>query len=181
MVRRMRLFPVLFLSVFLFACAANISEETRENMDTSISFKEVAQNPNPYEGKTVLWGGEIIQTLPQDDGTNLVEVLEWPLGWTEKPRRVVSFRGRFLVLLKGPIDVSLYRRGVRITVAGEINGSIQGEKIKSVSDPTYRYPILLSKEIHLWNDYAYESSTPYGPQGYDPSKYLHPGTDILHY
>ena len=145
MVRRMRLYLLLFLSIFIFSCGPVVSEEIRAGADTSLTFKEVAQSPDTYKGKIVLWGGEIMQTLPHGDGTTLIEVLEWPLGWTERPRRTVSFQGKFLTLLKEPLDSSLYRRGVRITVAGEIQGSMQGEEIKSVSDPTYRYPLILSK------------------------------------
>ena len=164
----MRLYLFLFLSVLIFACAPVISEKTKDEADVSLHFKEVAQNPDRYDGKIVLWGGEIIQVLPQDDGSTLIEVLEWPLGWREKPKRTVSFRGKFLVVLKEPVDDSRYSSGVRITVAGEIQGSMQGEKVESVSDPAYRYPLLLSKEIHLWKDYSYPYSTPYGPQGDDP-------------
>lgn len=177
----MRMYIFLFLSIFLFACAPVISEETKGAVDTSLTFKEVAQSPDTYKEKIVLWGGEIIQTLPQEDGTTLVEVLRWPLGWTEKPRRTVSFQGKFLILLKEPLDASLHRRGVRITVAGEIQGSMQGEIIKSVSDPTYRYPLLLSKEIHLWKEYGYQYSTPYEPRRYDPSYDPHRGAGVLRY
>ncbi len=158
MVRRMRMYLFLLLSVFLFACAP-ISVETRGGVDASLTFKEVAQSPDTYRGKIVLWGGQIIQTLSQDDGSTLIEVLEWPLGWTEKPRRTVSFQGRFLILFKEPLDASLYRRGARVTVAGEIQGSMEGEKTKSVSDPTYRYPLLLSKEIHVWKHHSYPYSS----------------------
>jgi outer membrane lipoprotein len=155
----MRTYIFVLLSVFLFACASVISKETREGLDNSLTFKEVAQSPDTYTGKIVLWGGEIIQALSQDDGSTLIEVLEWPLSWTEKPRRTVSFQGKFLVLSKEPLDASLYRSGVRITVAGEIQGSMEGEKIKSVSDPTYRYPLLLSKEIHVWKRRSYPYSS----------------------
>jgi outer membrane lipoprotein len=159
MVRGMRLYLVLVLSVFLSACAPVIFEEIRGEIDTSVSFKEVVQNPNSYQGKIVLWGGEIIQTLSQKDGSTLIEVLEWPLGWTERPRRTVSFQGEFLVLLKEPVSPSFYRKGEKITVVGEILGSIQGEEIKSISDPTYRYPLLVSKEIHLWKWHLYPYSS----------------------
>ena len=128
-------------------------------MDASLTFKEVARSPDTYRGEIVLWGGQIIQTLPQEDGTTLVEVLEWPLSWTERPRRTVSFQGRFLVLFKEPLDASLYRRGARVTVAGDIQGSMEGDKIKSVSDPTYRYPLLLSKETHVWKHHSYPYSS----------------------
>ena len=159
MVRRMRLYLLLFLSIFIFSCAPVIPGEIRAGADTSLTFKEVAQSPDTYKGKIVLWGGEIIQTLPQDDGSTLIEVLEWPLGWTERPRRTVSFQGKFLVLLTEPSDLSLYRGGARITVAGGVQGSMEGEKIRSVSDPTYLYPLLLSKEIHVWKHRSYPYSS----------------------
>ena len=155
----MKLYLALFLSVFLLACAPVISQKTKDEADVSLHFKEVAQNPDAYDGKIVLWGGEIIQILPQDDGSTLIEVLEWPLGWREKPKRTVSFQGKFLVVLKEPLDPSRYRSRVRITVAGEIRGSMQGEKIESVSDPTYRYPLLLSKEAHIWEHRSYRYSS----------------------
>jgi len=169
---RTQLYLLLFFFGLICSCAPVISPELQERVDSSITIKEVAQNPNIYEGKTVLWGGEIIQALPQENGTDLIEVLEWPLNWREEPRRTVSFQGKFLVLLKEPSDLSLYKRGTKITVAGEIEGSMQGEKVKSVSDPTYRYPIVLSEETHLWRDYSYPYSGPepyFGPWWSDPS------------
>ena len=89
----MRTYLFLFLSIFLFACAPVISKETKESVDTSLTFNEVAQSPDTYKGKIVLWGGEIIQVLPQDNGTTLIEVLKWPLGWFDEPRETVSFHG----------------------------------------------------------------------------------------
>ena len=172
MVNRTWIYLLLILFGLFPSCAPVISPELQERVDSSITFEEVAQNPNTYEGRTVLWGGEIIQVLPQENGTDLIEVLQWPLSWREKPRRTVSFQGRFLVLLEEPLDLSLYRRGVKITVAGEIEGSMSGGKIKSVSDPTYQYPLILSKETHVWKDYFYPYSSPepyVGPWWGNPS------------
>ncbi len=152
----MRLYLLLLLSVFIFACAPVIPKETQE--DTSLTFKEVVQNPDHFDGKMVLWGGEIIQILPQGNGTTLLEVLEWPLGWNEKPKRTVTFQGRFLVTSNEPLDASRYRSGSEITVAGEVLGSLRGEKIKFLSDPTYGYPLVLSKEIHVWKHHLPEYS-----------------------
>ncbi len=153
----MKLLLLLFVSVSLFACAPVIFQET--GADSSLTFNEVAQNPDHYDGKIVLWGGEIIQTLPQDDGSTLIEVLEWPLGWREKPKRTASFRGKFLVISKEPLDPSRYRMGAEITVAGEIQRSVQGEEVKSASDPAYLYPLLLSKELHTWKPHLSPYST----------------------
>jgi outer membrane lipoprotein len=155
---RLRLYSLLFLLAFVLGCAS-ISPELRKSVDSSLTFKEVQENGDAYKGKIVLWGGHIIQALPQKDGTMLVEILKWPLGWWDEPRETVAFHGRFLVLLKEQLDSSLYKRGKRITVAGEIKGEIEGNKINGLSDPTYRYPVILSQELHVWehNPYRYSS------------------------
>lgn len=49
------------------------------------------------------------------------------------------------------MDLSLYKRGVKITVAGEVEGLMPGEKIESVSDSTYRYPLLSVKKFTSGN------------------------------
>ncbi len=150
MKKRVYIYPFLFLLSLVIACAPVISTELKTEADTSLSFEKVQENPETYRGKIVLWGGEIIQTLPQENGTTLIEVLEWPLGLREKPRRTLSFQGKFLILAKEHLDTSIYKGGNRITIAGEIQGEIQGSKIKELTDSTYRYPLLLGKEIHVW-------------------------------
>ena len=165
---------LLILFILISGCAHVISNDLRAKVDQSINFNEVFQNPNAYKGKIVLWGGEIIQTLPQKDGTTLIEVLQWPLGWRGEPKRTVSFHGKFLVLVKEHLDPSLYQIRERITVAGEILGEMQGDKIEHLTERAYRYPILLSQQLHLWKDSYYPySSPPYqkkGPWEYDPSE-----------
>jgi len=159
MVKRTLLCHLIFLLGFILGCAPIISTELKSEANTSFSFNEVQENPETYQGKIVLWGGEIIQVLPQENGTTLIEILDWPLGWQDKPRKAGEFRGRFLVLTKEPLDPSIYERGNRITLAGEIQGEIQGSKIRELTDSTYRYPVLLSKEMHVWKYRSYPYSS----------------------
>lgn len=179
---RNRQYFLIFLLIFISGCATAtvISPDLRAKVDSSLTFREVQQNPNQHKGKFVLWGGEILQTLPQKDGTILIEVLEWPLGWRGEPQRTVTFRGKFLVFVKEHLYLLLYKRGEKVTVAGEIQGEILGEEGKSLTDITYRYPFLLSKQIYLWKDYP-QYSTPYDPRRYDPSYDPHRGAGILRY
>jgi len=152
-------YPFLILLCFVLGCAPVISTELKAGADTSITFREVQKNPGAYKDKIVLWGGEIIQILPQENGTTLIEVLEWPLGWWDKPRKTVDFHGKFLVLGKEPLDTSIYKRGNRITIAGEIQGEIEGSKIRELTDSTYRYPVVLGKEMHVWKTPSYPYSS----------------------
>jgi len=172
MKRQIYIYPFLFFLSFVVGCAPVISTELNAGADTSLSFKEVQGNPETYKGKIVLWGGEIIQVLPQENGTTFIEILEWPLGWWDKPRKTVEFRGKFLVSVKEPLDLSIYKRGKRVTIAGEIQGEIEGSKVKELSDSTYRYLVLLSKEMHVWGYpfYSYSSAPDYRTTwGYRPT------------
>ncbi len=156
-------FPLLLVFIpFLLAagCAHVISSNLREQVDPSFTFRQVQQNPDKYKGKIVLWGGEIIHTLNQRDGSTLIEVLQRPLDWGEEPNRSGASEGRFLVLENSFLDPYIYRTGRKITVAGEI----QGERRQPVGEMDYRYPLLLGKEICLWKEYYYR----YPHYYYDP-------------
>ena len=96
------------------------------------------------------------ETTNQKDGTTLIEVFQRPLGWREEPKETLASEGRFLVLAEKYLDPYVFRRGKKITVAGEI----QGEKIKPLGEMDYRYPIHLEQTDHLWEDYYY-SPYPY--------------------
>jgi len=149
--KRSQQFLLLFLVLLPVGCAHVISKDLRQKVDPSLAFTQVLQNPNAYQKKIVLWGGEIIETFNQKDGTTLIEVFQRPLGWRGEPRESLTSEGRFFALTEKYLDPYLFRRGRKITVAGEI----QGEKIKPVGEMEYRYPLLLSRQIYLWKEYYY--------------------------
>jgi outer membrane lipoprotein len=152
-IKTTRLFLLFPLVMMLSSCAHVISKDLRGHSDLSLTVGQVSQNPSGYKGKSVVWGGEVIETTNQKDGTTLIEVFQRPLGWRGEPRETLASEGRFLVLSEKYLDPYVFRRGRRITVAGEI----QGEKIKPLGEMEYRYPLLLSKQIHLWEEYYYGS------------------------
>jgi outer membrane lipoprotein len=162
-----QLFLFLLLSILLSGCAQTISPKLMAKVDSSLTFKKVLQNPDAYKGKTVLWGGQIIQILPQDV-TTLVEVLQMPLGRKGKPEESYASEGKFLILFKKLLDFSQFDKGRKITVAGEIQGTAQGEEIKSLGEKDYLYPVVSSEEIHLWYFHPYSSLAPLsGPWWYE--------------
>jgi len=64
---------------------------------------------------------------------------------------MATSEGRFLILTDKYLDPYIFRRGKKITIAGEI----LGEKIKPLGEMDYRYPIVSSKQIYLWPEYYY--------------------------
>src|SRR5512139_1906595 len=138
----------LFLSflILLSGCAHVISKDLRTKSDPSLTLSRVRQNPDAFKEKWVVWGGDIIETVNQRDGTTQIEIFQRPLGWRGEPKDTVASEGRFLVIADKDLDPYIYGRGKKITVAGEI----MGEKIKPLGEMEYRYPVLSGKQIHLW-------------------------------
>jgi outer membrane lipoprotein len=168
-VDRSRIYFLLFCFLLISGCASIISPELRAKVDSSVTFGEVLRNPDAYKGKIVLWGGEILQVLPQDE-TTYFEILERPLGWREKPEVSFASRGKFLVRTRELLDFSIFKTREKVTVAGEIEGSIQGDKIQS-GEKEYQYPVISIKQVHLWKR-LYSYSNPKSPSDlweYDPA------------
>lgn len=158
---RFQWFLLFFLVFILSGCAHVISKDLRTKSDPSLTLNQVRQSPETFKGKWVVWGGEIIETVNQKDGTTQIEVFQKPLGWRGEPNETVASEGRFLISVDQYLDSYIYRRGKKVTVAGEI----QGEKIKPLGEMEYRYPIVSSKQIYLWPEYYYH---PYPYYYYDP-------------
>jgi outer membrane lipoprotein len=148
MSNRVRSLSVICCLVFFSGCAHVISKDLRNKADPSLTFGQVIQTPIAYKGKTVLWGGEIVETLNQKNGTTEVEIFQIPLGSSDAPKASNASEGRFLILVDKYLDPELYQKGRRITVAGEI----LGEQIKPLGEMDYRYPLISGKQIHLWKE-----------------------------
>lgn len=158
-----KLFLIFVFSLFVVSgCAHVISQDLRGEADPSIALRMVQANPQAYKGKVVIWGGEVLETTVQKDGSTVVEVLQRPTGWQGEPDRGEPSEGRFMVREQGYLDPYIFRRGRKITVAGVIEGDL----VKPLGEMQYRYPLLFSRQIHLWPEYAY--TTPYYYPYYDP-------------
>jgi outer membrane lipoprotein len=142
------IFGVLLI-ILLQGCLP-ISKQLRAQAERTLTFHQVFQNPDAYKGKIVIWGGDVVETINQKDGTTLIVVLQRPLDWTEEPEFNRS-EGRFIIFVQGYVDPYVFRRGRRITVAGEI----EGKKVMHLGELEYPYPLLLSKQIYLWGAYYY--------------------------
>ncbi len=141
-------FMIFLLFTLLSACGPVISKNLRTRADLDLTFQEVFQKPEAYKGEIVIWGGEIIQTINQKEGTTLIEISQRSLDWQEEPKEESSSGDRFLVLVEKYLDPFIYRRGKEITVAGKIIG----EKTKLRGEVEYHYPYLLAKRVFLWRE-----------------------------
>lgn len=161
--------PVLFLAgTFIFSCVP-LSKEVMRQVDETLTYQTVQRNPQDFLGRTVLWGGVIVKTTNRQEET-ILEIRQAELDMEKRPKNPDSSAGRFIVRHAGFLDPVIYKQGREITIAGEI----AGKEALPLEGILYTYPVILPKEIHLWEKigprrypYPYWDYPPYwGPYGY---------------
>lgn len=100
-----------------------------------------------YKGKTVRWGGKLIETQPKTQDTCFT-VLGEPLHQDGRPKseRGEAHIGRFLACAAGFYDPMLYREGREITFVGRVEGITH----RKIGQFNYAYPKLSASTVYLW-------------------------------
>jgi outer membrane lipoprotein len=133
--------------------------------DSSVRAADVRNNPASYRGRMVLWGGEVLQVIPQDDTRTLVEVAQMSLDKKQRPERKTASEDEFFILIEGARDFSQFERGKRITVAGEVRGTVRDEGYREVSGTELDSPVLTASSVHLWKEKSHPYSNPPDERG----------------
>ena len=141
---------------------APISKDIMYQVDTTLTFRDIQKDPDSYRGKTVLWGGVIVETNNKQQET-LIKVRQTELDYQTRPIRLDRSLGRFLIRQAGFLDPAIFREGREITVAGEVTG----KEVLPLGNSQYTYPVIGAKEIYLW-DRRLEYRPIYSPWYYDP-------------
>ena len=132
-----------------------ISRATLQQTDRALTIDRLLQNPDTFQGSTVLLGGEIIETRNTPGMTSII-VLERHLDYRKKPRSGADSGGRFIIRHHSFLDPAIFRTGRVITVAGVVIGS----ESLPLGEISYRYPIIENKELHLWPEDGYLTQEP---------------------
>lgn len=138
-------YTALALCLVLAGCGPILSQQTMDEVDRSITFEELLQNPVSYKGRVVLVGGRIIRTTVKENET-WIEVLQLPLGSRDRPQQDGHSSGRFLARFNGFQDPDVYAPDVYLTMAGVV----EGVKPLPIGQAMYNYPVLNPIEIHVW-------------------------------
>ena len=136
---------ISWLAFAIMGCTHVISGTLRQQAQPPVSFAELRTNPQALKGRTVIVGGEILQTTNLRDSTR-IEVLQRPLSGSEAPKLTDTTGGRFMVQCDGYLDPAVYTQQRRITVAGQVLGSYVGK----VGEVDYTYPLISCEETHLF-------------------------------
>jgi len=135
--------PLILLC--LAACASTISPEVLKDVDQSIRFEALLKDPDAFQGKTVLFGGDIIKTENSPDKT-LIVVFQRSLNSDKKPSGGDRSAGRFIVSVSGFLDPAIFQPGRQITVVGVV----AGKEVRALDDIEYSYPVIDKRHLYLW-------------------------------
>lgn len=127
-------------------CAPPFPKETLDKVNRNVSFLELRKEPEKFKGTWVMLGGMIIASKYSKEGT-LIEILQRPLETSGRPLQTDSTEGRFLVQSDTFLDSAVYHEGRLITVVAEVIG----RKELPLDDVMYQYPLLMMKDLHLWD------------------------------
>lgn len=140
------LFGFCFITLLLVSCGPKIiPDEIAATIDKNLSFEEILKNPEVHLGKTVLLGGEIIETHVFEKGTE-IELLQKPLGPGRAPRFTDQSLGRFFVSDTTFLDPVIFKSGRRMTVVAVLKGS----KSRQIGATKHSYPLLEKTHFYLW-------------------------------
>ena len=140
-----RLTFLLGAVIFVFGCAHVISKDILEKVNSEITFTALKKNPQAHREKVVLLGGVIVKTINKKDGS-LLEVYQTKIDSRGKPIELDVSEGRFLALFEGFLDGEIYQKGRKVTIVGVV----QGTEMIRIGEIDYRCPLLVIKDIHLW-------------------------------
>jgi outer membrane lipoprotein len=143
-------------------CASSsldIPETLRKQVDSDITFTQLLLNPESYQGKIMVLGGEVLSARRLAEGTRL-EVLQLPLDDDKRPvfTRTQS-QGRFLAMEKDFLDPAMFPSNTRVTIVGEVTGTIAAK----LDEMDYQYPTVVIKHLHVWKEPPLAQESNSGP------------------
>ena len=145
----MRGLAAIGVSMLLAGCAgvSVVPPDLKDKVDKKVSFLQVKASPLSYTGRLIVAGGMVLTAKPlRQDGTR-IEILELPLGEDYAPTgRLTDSQGRFLAFHKEFLDPATIPRGTRMTVVGEVTGSVT----LPIDEVDYVYPTLDIKAVTVW-------------------------------
>jgi len=167
-----RFFTLFFsgsLLVVMSGCSYPISEGLRQEAAKDLTFAKVLTSPPAYHGNMVIWGGVIIKVVKQGEETKLF-LWETPLEFGERPKGREFAEGMFIAKSPQHLDPETYAAGRKVTVGGEIIG----EELEKWDTLPYVYPVVMIKELYLWEPepsgykWSWGNTPYYWPDAFSP-------------
>ena len=150
---RLVVLTVSICMMMLSACSGSkvIPSDLKDQIDSSVSFRDIQASPQSVQGRTVLLGGEVLGARRVQDGVEL-EILQLPVKGDDPPsERRMESQGRFLALDHGGGDPASFPPGTKVTLVADVTG----DETRRLDESSYRYPTVDVKHLYVWSEDSY--------------------------
>lgn len=141
----MRIIVIFIFVVFSTGCSHVMSEESRKQVDASISYQVIAAKPDSNVGKTIMVGGILAGIRGSRDVTTY-EIAQLELLSNGVPDETSASGGRFLAVSTELSEPLVHPTGSLVTLVG----IVKGKKIEQRDGADYPYPLLTVKEMKFF-------------------------------
>jgi len=139
----------ILTAIFLAGCAGVlvVPPDLKEKVDRSATFQQVKASPLTYEGRLIVMGGVVLSAKPLKGNGTRIEILQLPLDSDDEPvGQLTESKGRFLARHKEFLDPATIPFGTRMTVVGEVTGSMT----LKIDEIDYEYPTIDIASLTVW-------------------------------
>lgn len=157
----MKRYLLLLLSLILLSsCGHVLSGGIRDRAEKDVEFSKVRVDVDSYLGKTFIWGGFIINTVVEADGT-YIGVVQNPINSMGAIVDTDVSQGRFIIYSSNELDPLIYMKGRLVTVGGVLRGG----QWSQIGNRRYWCPLIEAEELYVWKKDEYISTPMYHYRG----------------
>ncbi len=156
----MLLGSVLLCSSGCVSSSDVVPETFKAQIDSSVTFQQLLEEPTSHHGAVVLLGGEVLSAKRLTQGTR-IEILQLPLNESEEPvhDRTAS-EGRFLAVESSFLDPATLPPNTRVTLVGAVTGVTTA----NLDEMEYGYPTVTIQHLHVWPEPEFTQPEESGPR-----------------
>ncbi len=147
------------VSLFTLAACSSTQPSLYNTSADEISYQQVMQDVNSYQGETVRWGG-VIASRSNGEKFSELTIVQFPLARYGKPITTEQSDGRFVVYSENFLDPMIYEVGKLVTVIGQVKET----QTQKVDQKTLTLPVIHLLDNHLWPESYSQDSRPYNPK-----------------
>jgi outer membrane lipoprotein len=138
----------LWLASCVLLCTACVSTPEKLQLPentTSVDYSQAKSSSSQVIGQKARWGG-VIAAVKNNANNTMVEVVNFQLSGSLRPKPGDETQGRFRLYFNGLLDPVIYKEGRSVTAVGTISEVETGK----IGDHEYQFPVLKDASVHLW-------------------------------
>ena len=139
----------VMIGLLVAACADTpmFPRDVLEKVDQAVTFEKVIANPAAYTGRTIQFGGQIVESrVDQDKVQMLVRELPIRTHPVYGPVDAGTFRGMFVVQYVGQVGLQDVQYGNMLVVVGTVAGAVP----TTLTGAPVRRPMVEGECLRIW-------------------------------